>query len=233
MIIYFYFMVLKDKTKLQKLKTEDALVSLGLLAYPVLMNSDILLYQSTIVPVGEDQFQHLELCRDTAQIFNNRYNKEIFPLPSTLKGKILRVMNLRDGNIKMSKSDISNMSRIDITDSKDEISKKIIKSKTDSENGITYDENRPEICNLLRIFSAVTDKSIDELVKLYANSERKVFKQDLIDAICFKLDPISKRFNELQNDRAYVELQMKEGANKANEIAVKTLKEVRDVMGFY
>ena len=207
-------------------------VGLGLLSYPVLMSADILLYKGTHVPVGNDQLQHLELCRDIADQFNKRFGKGFFPLPVAQSGAVLRVMSLKDGNVKMSKSDPAAFSRINITDSNDLISQKIKRCKTDSISGVTFDEiQRPELANLLRIFAAVTGNSINELVKEYGTKEKIAFKHDLTEALCCKIQPIAKRIIELKEQPDLILASMKLGGERARDIADATMREVKAMIG--
>jgi tryptophanyl-tRNA synthetase len=207
---------------------------LGLYGYPVLMAADILLYKATHVPVGEDQKQHLELCRDIAGAFNRQYNTDYFTLPEPLiLGEATRVMSLRDGTKKMSKSDKSELSRITLTDSADEIAKKFKKAKSDTEMGITYDpENRPEATNLLTIYAALTKTSIDDATNKFASSGFAALKNELADVAIEVISPISKEMNRLMDDQSYLDEILKSGAEKANSIAEKNLKEVKDLIGF-
>ncbi|MCB2081904.1 MAG: tryptophan--tRNA ligase, partial [Rickettsiales bacterium] len=176
---------------------------LGLYSYPVLMAADILLYKATHVPVGEDQKQHLELARDIAGAFNRAYNQDVFPLPEPLiLGGATRVMSLRDGSKKMSKSDESDFSRIHLTDDADTIRRKIMKAKADMEfDGIYYDaEKRPEISNLLTILAALQDVSVEEAQKPFANAGNKEFKEALADVAVSTLSPISTEIQRLIRD---------------------------------
>lgn len=207
---------------------------LALMAYPVLMAADILLYKTDIVPVGEDQTQHLEFARDTAGAFNRNFNIEYFKLPNILNEKTTaRIMSLRDGTKKMSKSDPSDMTRINMTDTPDVIENKIKKATTDSITGISYDpENRPEITNLINIFSGFSGKSVEEIVKYYESLPTQAFKQDLIAAIIEKLKPIQDKANVLLKDRAELLRLSTNGADKARHIASQTMKEVKEIVGF-
>ena len=208
---------------------------LGLYSYPVLMAADILLYKSTHVPVGDDQKQHLELAREIANSFNHNYKKEIFPIPEPLiLGEATRVMSLRDGTKKMSKSEESDLSRINITDSADEISKKFKKAKADMDyDGIFYDaEKRPEISNLMRIYAALADISIKEVEKRCKSYNNGKFKEELAEVAAEALSPISNEMKKLQSDKSYLDKILKDGAEKAASIAEKNLKEVKDVVGF-
>jgi tryptophanyl-tRNA synthetase len=206
--------------------------NLGLYSYPVLMASDILLYQTDIVPVGEDQKQHVELTRDIAQAFNRNFNVEYFKLPKPLIIKeVKRIMSLQDGSKKMSKSDPSEISRINLTDSSDEISKKIKKAKTDSQSMIAYDEDRREIYNLLNIFASFAKKNPQEIALQYQDLGYGKFKNDLADVLISKLEPISQEIKKLLNDQKFLEKTIEDGRNYANEIAKKTCDKVFDIIG--
>lgn len=207
---------------------------LGLYSYPVLMAADILLYHATHVPVGEDQKQHLELARDIAGAFNRQYNKEYFSLPEPLiMGVATRVMSLRDGTKKMSKSEESDYSRINLTDDAETIMQKLKKAKSDMEPGISYDaEKRPEVGNLINIFTAVTGNSKEKIVEQYANSGMAAFKTELADALISHLSPITKKFNELKEDNVYLEGLLRRGAQKARDIASVNISEIKKIMGF-
>ena len=206
--------------------------NLGLYSYPVLMAADILLYKADLVPVGEDQKQHLELTRDIAGAFNRRFGQEYFKLPDPMiVSGVKRIMSLQDGTKKMSKSDESDLSRINLTDSADEIVKKIKKAKTDSLPIITFDEARPEIFNLLNIFSAFTGKTPESLAKEYETSGNGKFKTDLAEVLVEKLKPIQENLTRFKQDPAYVRWVLDEGKNQAHKIAQKTKKEVFEIVG--
>ena len=208
--------------------------NLGLYSYPVLMAADILLYKSNIIPVGEDQKQHLELARDISGAFNRQFKTEFFKLPEPLiLGNCARVMSLQDGTKKMSKSDESDLSRINLSDSKDEIVKKIKKAKTDSTIGITYDKTRPEIYNLLNIFSAAVNKKPEEIALEYQNSGNGKFKEDLAEAMLTMLEPIQKNITSLKNDLTFVKQVLNEGEQQAREIASNNIKEIKQIVGLY
>ena len=208
---------------------------LGLYAYPVLMAADILLYQATHVPVGEDQKQHLELARDIAGAFNQRYGVEHFPLPEPqIMGEATRVMSLRDGSSKMSKSDQSDYSRINLTDSADEIALKIRKAKTDPEPlpGETAGlEGRPEATNLVTIYAALAESSRQQVLDQYGNQQFSSFKQALVDLAVAKLAPITGRTNELLADIGEIDRILDHGADKAAGIAAPILSETQRIMG--
>lgn len=206
--------------------------NLGLYAYPVLMAADILLYKADIVPVGEDQKQHLELTRDIAGAFNRRFGKEYFKLPEPMILKaVKRIMSLQDGTKKMSKSDESEISRINLIDSPEQIVKKVKKAKTDSLTTVTYDEARPEIYNLLNIFAAITDKNPENIAKEYENSGYGKFKGDLADALVAKLEPIQQELFRLRENESYLKTILADGKKSAQEIAAKTKKEVFEIVG--
>jgi len=211
--------------------------SSGLFSYPTLMAADILLYKATHVPVGNDQKQHLELTRDIAQKFNNDFKvKDFFPVPEPFIDKnISRIMSLRNGLEKMSKSEESDYSRISLMDNEESIRKKIKKAKTadilmpDTEKEIN---ELPEVNNLLNIFSGVTQKSKSELISIYSGKNFAGLKQNLSDALIELISPINSEISRLMNDKAYLDSIIKEGAEKANERAMKTLSEVYDIIGF-
>ena len=212
-------------------------MSSGLFTYPTLMAADILLYKATHVPVGSDQKQHLELTRDIAQKFNNDYKSEnFFPLPEPyIEKDISRVMSLRDGNSKMSKSDPSDYSRINLKDDQDTIVKKIKKSKTaDSTIPISEDQiNKiPEVSNLFNIFVGVTGLTKSELLSKYAGQNFSNFKSDLSDALIEKVCPIGNEVTKLMQDKKYLNQIMYEGAMKAREKSAIVLEDVYDIIGF-
>jgi tryptophanyl-tRNA synthetase len=208
--------------------------NLGLYAYPVLMAADILLYKANIIPVGEDQKQHLELARDIAGAFNRQFKTGFFKLPEPMiLGNCTRVMSLQDGTKKMSKSDESDLSRINLSDSADEIVKKIKKAKTDSVMGITYDKARPEIYNLLNIFSAATRKKPEEIALDYTNSGAGKFKEDLAQAVATMLEPIQNNIKSLRSDLDFVKKVLNDGKDQAREIAANNIKEIKQIVGLY
>ena len=210
--------------------------SVGLFAYPNLMSADILAYKATHVPVGEDQKQHLELARDTAQKFNSDYGVEFFPLPEPLIfGAATRVMSLRDGAKKMSKSDESDYSRINMTDDADAIALKVRKAKTDlhpmpdSEEGL---EGRPEASNLLGIYAALGDGDKNAVIQQFAGRQFSEFKQELVDLAVAVLGPINAEMKRLMDEPAHIDAVLKKGAERANAIAEPILKDVYDIVGF-
>lgn len=211
--------------------------SLGLYAYPSLMAADILAYKATHVPVGEDQKQHLELARDIALKFNNDYEVEgFFPQPEPLiLGPATRVMSLRDGSKKMSKSDPSEMARINMTDDADTLSKKIRKAKTDPEplpSEAAGLESRPEAKNLITIYAALTDSTVDAVLSEHGGTQFSGFKQALTDVVVEKLAPITEEMARLNNDTAYIDSVLAKGAERANAIAQPILRQVKETVGF-
>ena len=210
-------------------------VSVGLFSYPTLMAADILIYLATHVPVGEDQKQHLELTRDIAQKFNNDFKCEIFPIPEPLIfGEATRVMSLRDGTKKMSKSDPSDYSRIMLRDSKDEISQKIRKARTDPlslPESLKEAQKRPEALNLLTIFASLSNKSTEKIIDEYAGTEFSKFKKDLADLSVDKINPISLEMQKLMINSDYLDQIIKAGREKATEVARPVLSKVYEVVG--
>ncbi len=211
-------------------------VSVGLFSYPTLMAADILIYLATHVPVGDDQKQHLELTRDIAQKFNNDFDTDFFPIPEPLiLGEATRVMSLRDGSKKMSKSDPSDYSRIMLTDSADNITQKIRKAKTDPKplpENITELNSRPEAQNLISIFASLQDKSIEKIVSEYAGKEFSIFKKDLADLAASKLEPISGEINKLMGDTSHLDSILKDGKEKAIAVAEPVLEKTKEIIGF-
>ena len=210
-------------------------VSVGLFTYPVLMAADILLYKATHVPVGEDQKQHLELTRDIALKFNNDFNKEVFPLPEPIiMRKAARIMSLRDASKKMSKSDTSDFSRISLTDSDDEIEKKIKKAKTDAlpipDSNRSLDD-MPEAKNLLTIFSACEEEDFEKTFDKFKGKNFSELKRDLTEVLINKIGPIRDEMKKLNNDKKYLIQILKTGSQKAQKISTKVLKEVYEVTG--
>ena len=210
---------------------------LGLYSYPVLMAADILIYKATHVPVGDDQRQHLELAREIVGTFNHRYGQDYFPEPeSVIMGEGARIMSLRDGTQKMSKSAESDMTRINLTDDADTIAKKIRKAKTDAEplpETFADLDERPEAKNLVTIYGALTDKTGDEVMAEFAGKTFSEFKPALADVAVAHLAPISARMNELLTDTAQLDAYLKLGAERANAIAAPHIQEVMDIMGFW
>jgi tryptophanyl-tRNA synthetase len=219
--------------------------SVGLYAYPNLMAADILVYRATHVPVGEDQKQHLELSRDIAQKFNNDFGESIrahgygeafFPQPEPLiQGPATRVMSLRDGTKKMSKSDASDQSRINLTDDADTIALKIRRAKTDphplpdTEKEL---EKRPEADNLVGIYAALADSNKGQVLAQFGGAQFSAFKSALVDLLVAKLGPITAEMRRLVADPVYIDKVLAEGADRAQIIAADTMKAVKDIVGF-
>jgi len=210
--------------------------SAGLYVYPNLMAADILVYKATHVPVGEDQKQHLELARDIAQKFNNDYGVEFFPLPEpVIRGAGTRVMSLRDGAKKMSKSDPSEFSRINMTDDADTIAGKVRKATTDPNplpDSVEGLEGRAEAANLLNIYAALTDRTLEQVVAEQAGQQFSGFKAKLTDTAVAVLGPINAEMKRLMDDPAEIDRVLKHGANKANAVAQPILDEVYKIVGF-
>ena len=205
----------------------------GLFTYPILMAADILLYNADIVPVGDDQKQHLELTRDIAGAVNRKFNQELLKIPTPLiQGTATRVMGLRDGTKKMSKSDESDASRINLTDSADTIIKKIKKSKTDSIAEISYDQSeRPEISNLINIYSSLAKITKEDIVTQYDGVGFAKFKLDLADIVIEKLSPINDEYQRIIADKAYIKNVLDDGAAKARITANRTCAKVSNAFG--
>lgn len=219
--------------------------SVGLFTYPDLMAADILLYRATHVPVGEDQKQHLELTRDIAQKFNNDFSQSIaacgfgdayFPLPEPLiQGPARRVMSLRDGAKKMSKSDPSDYSRINLTDGPEAIAQKVRKAKTDAEPLPSEEaglESRPEADNLVGIYAALSGRQKAEVLAEFGGSQFSVFKSALVDLSVAHLGPIGSEMQRLVADVSYIDAVLVDGANRARTIADQTIRDVKDIVGF-
>ncbi len=209
--------------------------SLGLFGYPALMAADILIYHATHVPVGEDQKQHLELTRDIAAKFNNDYGVDFFPVTApVIEGAATRVMSLRDGSKKMSKSDPSDMSRINLTDDADTIAKKIRKAKTDPEplpEDIDGLEARPEARNLVNIYAALSDQSVAQVMAEMGGKPFSEFKPLLADLAVDKIAPISSEMSRLMQDPAEIDRILANGAERARAIAAPILKETYKIVG--
>ena len=214
--------------------------TVGLYGYPVLMAADILLYKSTHVPVGDDQKQHIELARDIASSFNNMFTsdneEDFFTLPEPqIIGEAKRVMSLRDGTKKMSKSDASDASRINLTDTKEEISNKIKKAKTDPHplpSTLQELKDRPEAHNLLSIYSSLSDQTLEKILKEFSGKGFSYFKPKLIDLAVETLNPISLEMRNLLKDTNQIDKVLKNGAQKAREIAEPVLKDIKNLVGF-
>ena len=221
----------KDKAGSDKEKA-----SVGLYIYPNLMAADILLYKATHVPVGADQKQHLELSRDIAQKFNNDFDcKDFFPLPQPLIPKnVSRVMSLRDGTKKMSKSEDSDYSRINLKDTADEISKKVKKAKSDSEqipDNLKILEKKPEALNLLNIYSEISKENLEKVLNEMSGKEYSFLKMKLTELLISEITPVGKEIKKLLSDRVHLEQILKKGKEKANIIAEENLKIVREKVG--
>ncbi len=211
--------------------------SIGLYSYPVLMAADILLYDSTHVPVGDDQKQHLELCRDIAQKFNNDFKvDDFFKVPEPLiKKEFSRIMSLKDGLKKMSKSEISDLSRINLTDEKDQIINKIKKAKTDPlpmPTSVEELEKRPEAKNLVGIYSSLNNSTLENSVNEFSGKNFSEFKVSLSELLIEKIAPISSEIKKLLSDKNYLNNILQDGTKRANEIAEKKIKKIHDIVGF-
>ncbi len=211
--------------------------SVGLYSYPILMAADILLYDASHVPVGEDQKQHLELCRDIAQKFNNDFDvKDFLKVPEPLIQKeFSRIMSLKDGTKKMSKSEISDLSRINLTDDKDIIISKIKKAKTDPlslPSDVKELNERPEAKNLLGIYSSLTNSTLEKTVKDFKGKNFSEFKENLTQVLVEKIDPMSKEIKKLVNDKGFLDKILIEGHKKANDIASIKVKKMHEIVGF-
>jgi tryptophanyl-tRNA synthetase len=210
-------------------------MSVGLFAYPVLQAADVLIYGATHVPVGDDQKQHLELARDIATKFNTDFDTDLFTLPEPIIPKAAaRIMSLRDGTAKMSKSDPSDMSRINLTDDADTILTKIKKAKSDSEplpEAVAELEGRAEATNLVGIYAAMTGESVDAVLAHYAGKGFGIFKPALADVLIESLSPISKRFTALKDDHTALDAILAKGAARAADLAAPTLAAAYATMG--
>ena len=211
--------------------------SIGLYSYPVLMAADILLYDTSHVPVGDDQKQHLELSRDIAQKFNNDFNVDnFFKVPEPLIQKeFSRIMSLKDGLKKMSKSEISDQSRINLTDDKDQIINKIKKAKTDALPMPSSSKEllkRPEVKNLIGIYSSLTDLNFDKVIKEFSGKNFSDFKESLSQILIDKIIPISVEIKKLLQDRNYLDEILLDGSKKANKIASQKIKKIHEIIGF-
>ena len=211
--------------------------SIGLYSYPILMAADILLYDSTHVPVGEDQKQHLELCRDIAQKFNNDFKVDDFlKVPEPLIQKeFSRIMSLKDGTKKMSKSEVSDLSRINLTDDKDLIMNKIKKSKTDTlplPSNLVELDTRPEAKNLLGIYSSLTNSTFEKTINEFSGKNFSEFKEKLSEVMIEKINPISNKIRKLISEKEYLDKILGEGREEANDYASKKLKKMHEIIGF-
>ena len=222
----------KDKAGQDKEKA-----SVGLYIYPNLMAADILLYKATHVPIGADQKQHLELCRDIAQKFNNDYKKNVFPIPEPLILKnISRVMSLRDGTKKMSKLDESSYSRIDLKDSADDIIKKIKKAKSDSSSipdNLKDLKEKPEALNLVSIYADLCATPLEQTLNEVKGKDYSYLKNKLSEVLVEVICPVGKKIKKLLEDKSYLEKVLKVGTEKARNLAEDNLKEIRNVVGFF
>ena len=211
--------------------------SVGLYSYPVLMAADILLYDTTHVPVGDDQKQHLELCRDIAQKFNNDFEvKDFFKVPEPLIQKeFSRIMSLKDGTKKMSKSELSDLSRINLTDNPDQIINKIKKAKTDplpmpsSKDEL---ENRAEAKNLIGIYSSLAGLTLEKSISEFSGKNFSEFKENLAQVLVDKIQPISKEIKKLLSEKNFLDEILFEGHEKADKIASNKMKKIHEIMGF-
>jgi tryptophanyl-tRNA synthetase len=219
----------------EKAGKQREMAGLGLFAYPVLMAADILLYKTTHVPVGHDQKQHLELARDIAQAFNRQFGVDYFPLPEPLiYGAATRVMSLRDGTKKMSKSDPSDYARINLTDDADLITQKIRKARTDPHPIAATPkdlENRPEAANLVNIYAALAGETPEQVCRAFGGRLFSDFKRALADLAVTKLSPITAEMRRLTADPGYVDSILRRGAERAGAIAARHMNEVRDIVG--
>ncbi len=211
--------------------------SIGLYSYPILMAADILLYDSTHVPVGDDQKQHLELCRDIAQKFNNDFKvDDFFKIPEPLIQKeFSRIMSLKDGLKKMSKSELSDLSRINLTDEKDQIINKIKKAKTDPlpmPSALEELKKRPEARNLIGIYSNITNSTLQQSIEKFSGKNFSEFKESLSQVLVDKIIPISNEIKKLLNEKNYLDEILSNGYEKANEIASKKIKKIHEIVGF-
>lgn len=214
-------------------KYKDGNVPLGLFVYPVLQAADILLYRATHVPVGADQQQHLYIAKDFAEGFNFRIGKNIFPLPECISSEFTRVKSLRDPKKKMSKSDTDEKSRVNLSDESDVIKEKFKKAMTDMTSRVTYDpENRAAVANLIHIHSIVTGLTHDQICSEAKDLTTAQYKLKVADCVIEKFRTVREDYKRYMNDRSYLDAVLKEGAAKAEVEATKTLKEVRELVGF-
>jgi tryptophanyl-tRNA synthetase len=230
---YTYFGELSRMTQFKdKSKKNSSNINAGLFDYPVLMASDILLYQTDLVPVGEDQRQHLELSRDIAERFNNRYSPT-FKVPEPYISKVgAKIMSLQDPESKMSKSDDNENGYILLNDSPDKIMKKFKRAVTDSVGEINYTDDQPGIKNLITIYSKLTDKSVDDILQDYSGKGYAELKEDTAEVVIESLRHIREESEKLVKDKTYLEKIYREGAEKARYSAMKTLRKVHKKIGF-
>eukprot|EP00123_Amoebidium_parasiticum_P020127 comp42462_c0_seq1/m.47456 comp42462_c0_seq1/g.47456 ORF comp42462_c0_seq1/g.47456 comp42462_c0_seq1/m.47456 type:complete len:364 (-) comp42462_c0_seq1:29-1120(-) len=228
------FGMLNKMTQWKDKKAQHGNKQLGLFSYPVLQAADILLYNATHVPVGEDQRQHLELTRDIAGFFNNRYNTDYLVLPEVIYSRVQRVMSLRDPHKKMSKSDPNDNARINLTDSADLIREKIRKAVTDGEAGIVYDpEKRLALANLIDLYAAMAGMDVQAVVNENSHIKSKLeFKDRLADVIIDRLVQIQNEIYRLRKEKAYVKSVLEEGAKQAQALAEVNYKRVEEIIGF-
>lgn len=218
----------KDKSR----KQDSNAISAGLFTYPVLMAADILLYQADLVPVGEDQRQHLEITRDIAQRFNNRFS-ETFTIPEPFISKdIAKIMSLQDPNSKMSKSDSNENSYILLMDKADAIKRKFKRSLTDSLGLVNYSDEQAGVKNLINIYSKITDKKPEEIVASYEGKGYAKLKDDVAEVVIAELEPIQEKIDYLLKNKDYLEKIYVDGAQKAENKARKTLRKVQKKIGF-
>ena len=211
--------------------------SVGLYSYPILMAADILLYDSTHVPVGNDQKQHLELCRDIAQKFNNDFKvDDFFKIPEPLIQKeFSRIMSLKDGSKKMSKSDLSDLSRINLTDEKDQILNKIKKAKTDSlpiPTNVKELDDRPEARNLIGIYSSIANLTLENSIQKFSGKNFSEFKENLSQILIDNLSPISNEIKRLLKEKSYLDKILEDGCKKADSMSSKKMQKIHDIVGF-
>ena len=221
----------------EKAGNDKEKASIGLYSYPILMSADILLYDTTHVPVGNDQKQHLELCRDIAQKFNNDFKQNnFFIIPEPLIQKeFSRIMSLKDGLKKMSKSDLSDLSRINLTDEKDQIMNKIKKAKTDPLPMPSSSQelvNRPEAKNLINIYTSLNNSTLEKTIQEFSGKNFSIFKENLSQILVDKINPISVEIKKLLNEKSYLDEILEDGSKKANEIASQKIKKIHDIVGF-
>lgn len=219
----------KDKYKKIQALGENKIYA-GLLNYPILMASDILLYNTDIVPVGEDQIQHIELTCQIARAFNAKFNKSHFKIPKPLINNSKRIMSLRDGSVKMSKSDTSEYSRINIIDDNDTISKKIAKAKTDSFENLTDNiEQRPEVRNLATLYSQLKNQSLQQTLEDINHKSHSSFKKDITDLLINCIEPIANRYKLLITDRDYLDQIVDKSLIKVRDIAKRNFEQIKNI----
>lgn len=217
----------------EKSEKHEKNINAGLYTYPILMAADILLYQADMVPVGEDQRQHLELCRDIVGFFDNRFGEGTFKMPEAYVGKMgARIMSLQDPSKKMSKSDENDKNYVSVIDDAKKIEKKIKSATTDSGTEIKYDvENKAGLANLMTIYSVLSGKSYEQLEKDYEGKMYGHLKVDLAELVVETLRPVREKYDDLMKDRSYLDQLLKSGAERASERAIKTLSAVYEKVG--